>query len=121
MLRMLRRAIAGATSFSVAFAPLAARANPLGGQVVGGSASIQGQGTNQVIINQSTQRAIINWNTFNIAPGETTQFIQPSSSSVALNRITGGLAPRNSSGLSVPTEAFTSSTLMVFYLAPPQS
>ncbi|MFU8798133.1 MAG: filamentous hemagglutinin N-terminal domain-containing protein, partial [Gammaproteobacteria bacterium] len=30
---------------------------------------------------------VINWSTFNIASGETTQFIQPSSQSIALNRI----------------------------------
>jgi len=68
-------------------------ANPLGGQVVGGDATIQGQGTASVTVNQSSNRAIINWNTFNIGVGEKTQFIQPSSSSVALNRVTGGLGP----------------------------
>jgi filamentous hemagglutinin family protein len=90
---LLRKMIASATSFSIAFAPVASRANPLGGKVVAGSATIQGQGTPQTIINQSSQRAIINWNTFNVAPGETTQFIQPNAASVALNRITGGLGP----------------------------
>ena len=38
-------------------------------------------------------RAIINWKSFNIGAGEKTQFVQPSSSSVALNRVTGGLGP----------------------------
>jgi len=37
-------------------------------------------------------RAIINWNTFNIGAGETTTFVQPNSSSVALNRVTAGSA-----------------------------
>jgi filamentous hemagglutinin family protein len=82
-----------ATTALVPFGLSAALANPLGGQVVGGSATIQGQGTPSVVINQSSSRAIINWNTFNIGTGEKTQFVQPSSSSVTLNRVTGGLGP----------------------------
>ena len=70
-----------------------ASANPLGAQVVGGTATVQGQGTAAVTVTQSSDKAIINWNTFNIANGETTRFIQPSASSVALNRVTGGLGP----------------------------
>jgi fibronectin-binding autotransporter adhesin len=38
-------------------------------------------------VNQASQRAILNWNSFNISANETTRFIQPSASSVALNRI----------------------------------
>src|SRR5262249_25822169 len=74
-------------------APSGGFANPLGGQVVGGQATIQGQGTKTVTVTQATQNAIINWNTFNIGPGELTQFIQPSASSIALNRVSGGLGP----------------------------
>ena len=42
--------------------------------------------------------AIINWNTFNIGTGESTQFNQPNSSSVMLNRVTGGLGASNIDG-----------------------
>ncbi len=68
-------------------------AGPNGGTVVGGSATIQGAGTGAVTINQSSQKAIINWNTFDIGNGETTTFNQPNSSSIALNRVVGGLGP----------------------------
>src|SRR5262249_30340738 len=68
-------------------------AGPNGGTVVGGSATISGQGSSSVIINQSSGRAIINWNTFNIGAGESVRFNQPNSSSIALNRVTGGLGP----------------------------
>lgn len=68
-------------------------ANPLGAQVVGGNATVQGQGTANVTVTQSTDKAIVNWNTFNIGANEKTQFIQPNSSSIALNRVTGGLGP----------------------------
>jgi filamentous hemagglutinin family protein len=70
-----------------------AAAGPEGGTVVGGAATIQGQGGAAVIINQSSSSAIINWNTFNIRANESVRFNQPNSSSVALNRVTGGLGP----------------------------
>ena len=70
-----------------------AAAGPEGGTVVGGAATISGQGGASVIINQSSSSAIINWNTFNIRANESVRFNQPNSSSVALNRVTGGLGP----------------------------
>jgi filamentous hemagglutinin family protein len=70
-----------------------AAGGPAGGTVVGGSATIQGQGGSAVTVNQSSSSAIINWNTFNIGVNESVRFNQPSSGSVALNRVTGGLGP----------------------------
>jgi filamentous hemagglutinin family protein len=74
-------------------APMSALANPQGGQVAGGQATIAGQGTSHVTVNQGSQRAIINWNTFNIGAGEKTQFVQPGIDAIALNRVTGPAAP----------------------------
>src|SRR5579883_2843434 len=62
-------------------------ANPQGGQVSGGSATISSPSANTVQINQSSDKAVIDWQSFNIAPNETTRFVQPSSSSIILNRI----------------------------------
>ena len=73
-------------------------ANPLGGQVVGGSANIAGQGSTHVTVTQTTPSAIINWNTFNIGAGETTRFVQPGATSVILDRVTGGAGPSTLSG-----------------------
>jgi filamentous hemagglutinin family protein len=39
------------------------------------------------MINQSSQKAIIQWNSFNIDAQEKAQFVQPNASSIALNRI----------------------------------
>jgi filamentous hemagglutinin family protein len=72
---------------------VAALANPLGSQVVGGAANVQGQGTSTVTVTQSTDKAIINWQSFNIGSGETTTFMQPNASSITLNRVTGNLGP----------------------------
>jgi len=63
----------------------AALANPTGGVVTGGEASIQ-QTPNTTTINQTSQRAIINWQSFNIGSQETTHFQQPVDG-IALNRI----------------------------------
>jgi filamentous hemagglutinin family protein len=64
---------------------------PSGGQVAGGQATIQTQGaTTQV--QQTTSRAIINWQSFDVAHGETVVFTQPSASAIALNRVTGATA-----------------------------
>ena len=70
-----------------------ALAGPEGGTVVGGAATISGQGSAHVIVNQSSQNAIVNWNTFNVGVGERAQFDQPNASSAILNRVTGGLGP----------------------------
>jgi len=73
-------------------APLPARANPAGGTVVGGEATIATTAPNTVTIDQSTKIVIVDWNNFNIAKGETTQFKQPDNSSIAINRV-GGTDP----------------------------
>ena len=65
-----------------------AHAQPVGGVVVEGMADIQ-QSTGLTTINQSTQNTVINWQSFNILQGQTVQFVQPDTSSVALNRIVG--------------------------------
>jgi hypothetical protein len=54
-----------------------ASANPRGGVVGAGAATIQGQGTPVLQVHQTGDRAVIDWQSFNIAPGETTQFKQP--------------------------------------------
>jgi filamentous hemagglutinin family protein len=63
-------------------------ANPEGGQVVGGSATIVQQ-PGLTSVHQSSDRAIINWRDFSIGHGETTRFIQPGANAIALNRVTG--------------------------------
>jgi filamentous hemagglutinin family protein len=61
---------------------------PLGGQVVSGSASITQLG-NVTDIRQSSPDLIIDWLSFNVGSQATVDFLQPSASSVAVNRIAG--------------------------------
>ncbi|MEM9446727.1 MAG: hypothetical protein AAGA18_15400, partial [Verrucomicrobiota bacterium] len=52
-------------------------ANPSGGNVVSGSATISTNGST-LTINQGSDRVIIDWQNFSIQVGETTTFMQPS-------------------------------------------
>lgn len=63
-------------------------AAPTGGVVSSGSATINTSGTNTTI-NQSTQKAIINWQDFSIGKNETVDFKQPNASAITLNRVVG--------------------------------
>lgn len=63
-------------------------AQPVGGIVSAGSATIGGT-PGSMVINQTTPSASINWQSFGIKAGESVRFVQPGSSSVALNRVTG--------------------------------
>ncbi|MBT3724388.1 MAG: filamentous hemagglutinin N-terminal domain-containing protein, partial [Gammaproteobacteria bacterium] len=63
-----------------------AYANPNGAQVIKGTATFSNPSTNVLNINNS-RNAIINWQTFNIGKGQTTNFTQPSTTSSVLNRV----------------------------------
>ncbi|HEU6447310.1 MAG TPA: filamentous hemagglutinin N-terminal domain-containing protein [Verrucomicrobiae bacterium] len=66
-------------------ADVSVHANPTGGSVLQGAANIISG--SQMMINQSSSAAYINWQTFNIDSGESVTFNQPSSSSVSWNYI----------------------------------
>ncbi|MBN9414663.1 MAG: filamentous hemagglutinin N-terminal domain-containing protein [Candidatus Eremiobacteraeota bacterium] len=63
-------------------------AEPNGPQVIHGGVNIQNIGPT-TLINQSTDRAIINWNGFSIDVHELVRFVQPNQLSVILNRVVG--------------------------------
>ncbi|ECA3795699.1 filamentous hemagglutinin N-terminal domain-containing protein, partial [Salmonella enterica subsp. enterica serovar Aqua] len=79
------------TGLVISLFPGMALANPdlpTGGQIVGGQGSISTSG-NQMTIHQQTQNMATNWHSFDVGKNNTVQFVQPDSSSVALNRVTG--------------------------------
>ncbi|MCE5336366.1 MAG: CHAT domain-containing protein [Desulfobacteraceae bacterium] len=59
---------------------------PTGGRIVSGRGNISISG-NQMTVLQQQEKMIANWNTFNIGQNAGVTFIQPSSTSTALNRI----------------------------------
>ncbi|HGA7339325.1 TPA: filamentous hemagglutinin N-terminal domain-containing protein, partial [Salmonella enterica subsp. enterica serovar Saintpaul] len=80
------------TGLVIGMLPGLALANPdlpVGGQVVAGQGSISTSG-NQMTIHQGTHGLVTNWHSFDIGQNHTVQFVQPDSSAVALNRVTGG-------------------------------
>ena len=76
-----------AASLMLAFGSLV-YALPTDGTVSAGSASITG-GAGSTTITQTSQNVVINWQSFSIGAGESVQFVQPNSSSIALNRVIG--------------------------------
>ncbi len=56
-------------------------------QFVTGGAATTVAGKNSLTVDQTTKSAILNWSSFNIGAGGAVVFNQPSSSSIALNRI----------------------------------
>ncbi|HEX7964258.1 MAG TPA: filamentous hemagglutinin N-terminal domain-containing protein, partial [Gammaproteobacteria bacterium] len=98
-----------------AFTPILALANPSGGQVVAGQATIGTPSANGMVINQASQSAIINWQQFNIGKGQYVQFLQPSSSAVVLNRVVGGSPSSILGTLSANGQVFLVNTNGVFF------
>lgn len=62
---------------------------PTGQNVIAGSANFNTPATGQLNVTQTSNRAVIEWNSFNIGNTAKVEFMQPSASSVAVNRITG--------------------------------
>ena len=63
-----------------------ASGGPTGGQIVGGSGQIQQTG-NTTTIHQNSSTLSLNWQSFNIGPDQTVNFVQPGSNAIAINRI----------------------------------
>ncbi|MGI9151912.1 MAG: filamentous hemagglutinin N-terminal domain-containing protein, partial [Limnohabitans sp.] len=79
---------AGVLSLSVAAqtSTVASTQLPTGGQVNAGQASISQSG-NTLNVNQTSQRAVVDWNTFNVGKDATVNFQQPNAQSATLNRV----------------------------------
>ncbi len=67
------------------------QAAPVGGNIVGGSGSINTNGLTTTI-QQNTQSQVINWNSYNVKSNETVNYLQPNASAISLNRIPGNNA-----------------------------
>ncbi|MDP2142718.1 MAG: YDG domain-containing protein [Gallionella sp.] len=86
--KRLAAALVTALIAQAAYAAPAPNALPTGGQVVAGQAAISQAGS-AMTIQQGSDKAILNWNSFSIGSGASVNFQQPNASAVALNRVTG--------------------------------
>jgi filamentous hemagglutinin family protein len=125
-------ALAIATVFAAVPDQVAAQA--VGAQVIHGGASLAQQGSSLVITTQNgagSNHSSINWQSFSVPAGSTTQFNQPGAASTSINRVLGSnpstifgtlssngrLVLVNPSGIAVgsgavvDTAGFTASTL----------
>ena len=82
-------AVAVAACFS---APVTLRAQPAGAQAIHGNAALSQQGNKLVVTTTNgagTNHSAINWQSFSVPAGSTTQFNQPSVASTSINRVLG--------------------------------
>jgi filamentous hemagglutinin family protein len=86
-------AIGGGLAIALAFgAPVASGAAPgmpAGASIVAGQASVTAPSETSTLITQSSQKALINWQSFGINAGSSVTFQQPNSASITLNRVIG--------------------------------
>ncbi|MEY4481958.1 MAG: hypothetical protein RIQ84_1120, partial [Pseudomonadota bacterium] len=71
---------------SSVFAQTMPGALPTGGRLSAGSATITQNGNN-LNVTQSSQRAVINWDSFNVAANAKVEFVQPNAQAVIHNRV----------------------------------
>src|SRR5580693_4398989 len=81
---LYKRLLLGTALAALVTAP--ALANPTGGAVSTGAATITSNGSN-TSVKQTSEGVVINWSSFNIGNGQTTQFYQPNAKAIAVNRI----------------------------------
>ncbi|MDD5333956.1 MAG: MBG domain-containing protein [Rhodoferax sp.] len=74
--------------YLVGLVPASTLALPTGEQLAGGGASFQ-RNNNQLNIKQTSQAAVVNWQSFSIARGEQVSISQPNSAATMLARVQG--------------------------------
>jgi filamentous hemagglutinin family protein len=62
---------------------------PQGGAVVSGNAALH-QSPNRLTVQQSSQRAVIDWRSFDVGAANQVNFAQPGATAATLNRVNGG-------------------------------
>ena len=93
--RLLRPAVAFVAAAALSLVPIQPAIAgppsilPQGGSVAAGHATIGAASNNNLTVNQGSQNAVINWNSFSIGQPNTVTYHQPNAASATLNRVTG--------------------------------
>jgi filamentous hemagglutinin family protein len=85
----IRTGIAVLLKTALILSPSLAAAAPQAGDVVAGAARIVQETPQRTQVQQFSDKAIINWQSFNIGLNEQMQFLQPSATAILLNRVIG--------------------------------
>ena len=83
--------------------------------VTQGTATIKNVTPTQQVINQGSNRTVINWQSFSIGQSSSVQFVQPSASSVVLNRVTGANPSQIFGSLSANGQVFLVNPFGVYF------
>ncbi|MCP5248092.1 MAG: filamentous hemagglutinin N-terminal domain-containing protein [Candidatus Accumulibacter sp.] len=84
--RKSRASIGRLIAAIVSLSATLAQAAPAGGQIAAGSGSISQSGSTTTV-QQASSKLSVNWASFNLAPQEAVNFVQPSAAAIAVNRI----------------------------------
>lgn len=79
---------------------------PAGMTVGAGDVTATQPTAQSLVLKQGSSKAVLDWQSFNIGASEAVRFVQPSASSVALNRVTGGNASSIFGSLSANGQIF---------------
>jgi filamentous hemagglutinin family protein len=88
---------------------------PTGASIAAGTATISLPGGGKMQIDQTSDKSILNWQSFSIGAGAWVNFTQPSASSIALNRVVGGNASEIFGRLSANGQVFLSNPSGVLF------
>jgi len=81
-------ALTGLSLLAGAGGAVRAQQLPTGGNIEAGAGSIRQSGST-LTVTQDSARLVTNWQTFSVGQGNTVNFVQPSASAVAMNRVLG--------------------------------
>lgn len=98
-------------------APPAPTQLPTGGRVVAGSATLSSGGSGSAVldVNQTSSRAVIDWNSFNVGSAAEVDFNQPNSSSATLNRVLGSDPSEIFGKITAPGQVFLANPEGIYF------
>jgi filamentous hemagglutinin family protein len=85
----MRKSFSTKVLITASLIPFFLIANPTGHKIISGDVAISSFNNNECIIQQNSNKAVVDWENFSIQENEITKFVQPSSSSAILNRVIG--------------------------------
>jgi len=110
----LRPFFAWSLCVSFGFNTIFAQQLPSGATFQAGNVKIE-QHNSSLHIHQSTPRAVIDWQSFNVGKGAAVHFIQPSQAAATLNRVIGAGASQIHGQMTAPGQGFINNGNGVYF------